>query len=74
MTLTRDERRALIDWDTMELTLKTQAALLSLNRSGLYYQLVPPRTRRSRSSMDNIFTERLWRTKSMMAQPSGCAI
>lgn len=38
----RAERLALLDWDATELPLKTQAELLSLNRSGLYYQAVPP--------------------------------
>ncbi len=32
----------LLDWDATELTLKTQSALLSLNRSGLYYRPQPP--------------------------------
>jgi putative transposase len=32
----------LIDWDTVELPLTIQAELLGLNRSGLYYQPVPP--------------------------------
>ncbi len=31
-----------LDWDATELTLKTQSALLSLNRSGLYYRPRPP--------------------------------
>jgi putative transposase len=41
-TLMRSERLALIDWDANEVSLKSQAELLSLNRSGLYYQRVPP--------------------------------
>lgn len=41
-TLRRNERRTLLDWDLTELPLKTQAELLSLNRSGLYYQALPP--------------------------------
>jgi len=32
----------LVDWDTDALPLTVQADLLSLNRSGLYYQPVPP--------------------------------
>lgn len=32
----------MVDWDTAELPLTIQAELLSLNRSGLYYQPVPP--------------------------------
>ncbi len=35
--LTREQRLGLIDWTCTEHDLKTQAALLSLNRSGLYY-------------------------------------
>jgi putative transposase len=38
----RNERRELIDWENRELPVKTQAQLLSLNRSGLYYQPLPP--------------------------------
>jgi putative transposase len=38
----RNERLALLDWDATELPLKTQADLLSLNRSGLYYHALPP--------------------------------
>ncbi len=40
--LTRAERLALLDRADPQLPLKTQAALLSLNRSGLYYRPVPP--------------------------------
>ena len=32
----------MIDWENRELPISTQAHLLSLNRSGLYYQPVPP--------------------------------
>lgn len=32
----------MIDWENRELAVKTQAQLLSLNRSGLYYQPIPP--------------------------------
>ena len=32
----------MIDWENRELPISTQARLLSLNRSGLYYQPVPP--------------------------------
>lgn len=35
--LTREQRRKLIDWTCAEHDLKTQAELLGLNRSGLYY-------------------------------------
>jgi putative transposase len=40
--LSRDERVALIEWNREELAVSTQAELLSLNRSSLYYQPVPP--------------------------------
>ncbi len=33
---------ALVDWENPELTLKTQAELLSINRSNLYYKPVEP--------------------------------
>ena len=40
--LSREERRGLVEWENRELPVNTQAELLSLNRSGLYYQPVPP--------------------------------
>ncbi len=40
--LSRDERVALIEWDREELAVSTQAELLGLNRTSLYYQPVPP--------------------------------
>lgn len=40
--MTRDERLALLDQEARELPLKTQAELLGLNRSSLYYMPVPP--------------------------------
>jgi putative transposase len=40
--LSRDQRVALIEWNREELAVSTQAELLSLNRSSLYYQPVPP--------------------------------
>jgi putative transposase len=40
--LPRPERVALVDWADRELPLTTQAELLSLNRSSLYYQPLPP--------------------------------
>src|SRR5258706_7031012 len=36
--LSREERRKLVAWENRELPVSTQAQLLSLNRSGLYYQ------------------------------------
>jgi putative transposase len=41
-SLSRSERRELIDWENREWSVKTQAQLLSLNRSGLDYQPKPP--------------------------------
>lgn len=40
--LSRSERRELVDWENRDVAVKTQAQLLSLNRSGLYYQPRPP--------------------------------
>ncbi len=50
---------ALIDWSAAELTLKTQAELLSLNRSGLYYQPVPPSPEEIalKHRIDELYTE-----------------
>jgi len=41
-TLSLHERRALIDWDDQFLTIRDQAELLRLNRTGLYYVPVSP--------------------------------
>ncbi|WP_143116585.1 IS3 family transposase [Neomoorella thermoacetica] len=38
----RNERVSLVEWGHPELPIKKQAELLSLNRSSLYYQPVPP--------------------------------
>ncbi|CEP66843.1 Uncharacterized [Moorella glycerini] len=40
--LNRDKRVSLVEWGHPELSIKKQAELLSLNRSSLYYQPVPP--------------------------------
>lgn len=40
--MSREERVALVDWQREDLTVSAQAELLSLNRSGLYYQPMPP--------------------------------
>ena len=40
--LTRGERLALIEWGHPDILIKTQADLLSLNRSSLYYKPVGP--------------------------------
>ena len=42
MNLSRDERRQFIERSSDELPVTTQAELLSLNRSSLYYQPQPP--------------------------------
>ncbi|HLG62696.1 MAG TPA: IS3 family transposase [Ktedonosporobacter sp.] len=58
-SLSRNERRELIDWENRELPVKTQAHLLSLNRSGLYYQPVPPSPQEVafKHRIDAIYTE-----------------
>jgi putative transposase len=50
---------ALIDWSAAELTLKAQAELLSLNRSGLYYQSQPPSPEEIalKRRIDELYTE-----------------
>jgi putative transposase len=40
--LTRQERRGLVEWQESPLSVVAQARLLSLHRSGLYYQPRPP--------------------------------
>jgi putative transposase len=57
--LSRDERRELIDWENRELSVKTQAQLLSLNRSGLYYQPRPPSAEEVafKHRIDEIYTQ-----------------
>ena len=40
-TWSRSERLALLDWEGSDLTIQTQAELLSLNRTSLYYVPVP---------------------------------
>jgi putative transposase len=48
----------LVEWDDRELPLTTQADLLSLNRSSLYYQPVPPSPEelRIKRRIDEIYT------------------
>jgi len=55
----RDERVALIDWEQKELPISTQARLLHLNRSSLYYQPMPPSPEEVafKRRSDEIFTE-----------------
>lgn len=58
-SLNRSERRELIDWENRELSVKTQAQLLSLNRSGLYYQPKPPSAEEValKHRIDEIYTQ-----------------
>ena len=42
MILRRDELVRLVEWQESEFSIKTQAELLGLNRTGLYYQPVEP--------------------------------
>jgi putative transposase len=48
----------MVDWETMELPVSTQAELLSLNRTGLYYQPVPPSAQEvaCKHRIDEIYT------------------
>ena len=48
----------MIDWEKHELPISTQAQLLSLNRSGLYYQPAPPSVREValKHRIDEIYT------------------
>jgi putative transposase len=57
-TLSRDERYQLIETGHAELTLKEQAELLELNRSGLYYQPVGPSAAEiaAKHRIDEIYT------------------
>jgi putative transposase len=47
-----------VDWENRELPVSTQAELLSLNRTGLYYQPVPPREQEvaCKHGIDEIYT------------------
>jgi putative transposase len=44
LTLTRAERRALVDGEQKDVSLSAQAHILSLSRSSLYYRPAPPPT------------------------------
>ncbi len=54
----RSERVAMIDWEHPELAIQTQAALLGLNRTGLYYRAVPvsPEELALKRRIDEIYT------------------
>jgi putative transposase len=58
--LSREERVNLVDWQREELPVKTQADLLSLNRSSLYYQPMPPSAEEValKHRIDEIYTAR----------------
>jgi putative transposase len=58
-SLSLRERQALIERDAPELPLATQAALLTLSRSSLYYQPVAPSTREVaiKHRIDEIYTD-----------------
>jgi len=57
--VSREERRALVEWERRELPVSTQAELLSLNRSGLYYQPVLPSAEEValKHRIDEVYTE-----------------
>ena len=56
---TREERLALLEWEHSELPITTQAEILSLNRSSLYYKPVPPSPEeiRLKHRIDEIYTQ-----------------
>lgn len=58
-SLTRDERLALLERDNSEIALATQADLLGISRSSLYYQPVPLSAEevRIKHRIDEIYTE-----------------
>jgi putative transposase len=43
-TQSKQDRRAMLDWNNKKVPFKTQVDILSLNRSPLYYKLVEPTT------------------------------
>jgi putative transposase len=57
--LPRDERTALVEWSESEFSIKTQAQLLGLNRTGLYYQPVKPSAEEValKHRIDELYTE-----------------
>jgi putative transposase len=57
--LRRAERVALVDWQESEFTIQTQAELFGLNRTGLYYQPVPPSVEEValKHRIDELYTE-----------------
>jgi len=59
MDQTREQRLAMLDWNSTELPLTAQADILSLNRSSLYYKPVPPSPEeiRIKHRIDEIYTQ-----------------
>ena len=57
--MSREERASLVEWQKKELPVKTQAELLGLNRSSLYYQPVPPSAKEValKHRIDKIYTD-----------------
>lgn len=57
--MSRQERVKLVDWESSELTIKTQAELLSLNRTSLYYQAkqIPIEEIKIKHTIDEIYTK-----------------
>lgn len=60
--MSREQRRAWIDWTCEDLSLSQQAQLLSLNGTGLYYRPVPPSKEEIalEHRIDEIYTEHLY--------------
>uniref|UniRef100_UPI0031F63A0E IS3 family transposase n=1 Tax=Thermacetogenium phaeum TaxID=85874 RepID=UPI0031F63A0E len=58
-TMTREQRIALVEWDNPEIPIATQARLLSLNRTSLYYKPVGPSPEEIaiKHRIDEIYTE-----------------
>jgi len=58
-TSSRQERIAMVDFESLEFSLKTQAELLSLNRSSLYYKPVQPSAKEVllKNEIDVIYTD-----------------
>lgn len=56
--MTRSDRVRLVDWCDPDWPIQKQAELLSLNRSSLYYRLVPPSSRELalRKRIDELYT------------------
>ena len=55
----RDNRRTLLDWEEGEMSIRHQADLLSLNRSGLYYvpRSVSPEEVAMKHRIDELYTK-----------------